>query len=463
MNPLSEQLDALPTDLASYRPLIVKAAAIQDWRNQMRAEASAVMVSDTIEMQLRDLVKTRQPSRHLTPAAIRELIAAELAGRAAVAYGVWVYYPWSRRLVHLLDEPEFVELRTNRNCYKITPAEQSLLATKRLGVIGLSVGQAVSLVLALERSFGELRLADFDTLDLSNLNRLRSGVHNLGLPKVIATAREIAEIDPFLKVVCFPQGITSEAMEPFLLENGKIDLLIEECDSIDQKIEIRLASRRHRIPVLMETSDRGLVDIERFDLEPDRPIFHGAIEDLDPSELRGLTNDEKVPYVLKIIGVDTISTRMRASLLEVEQSVSTWPQLASAVAMGGAVAADVARRILLGQSQISGRFFVDLEEIIPDRDRDQDPAPVQQTPENLPTASYRELASLLPGPGAGRALPLEPGAFRRQFATLEMAMDAKAAVPVSDQVPILVAGRLLLPRSNSGTGRGGGKPGSLRA
>src|SRR5262249_35954029 len=109
----------------------------------------------------------------------------------------------------------------------------------------------------------------------------------------------------------------------------------------------------------------GLLDIERFDLEPERPIFHGAVGDLDPTRLRGLTTEEKVPYVLKIIGADTISARLRASLLEVEQSISTWPQLASAVAMGGAVAADIARRILLDQHRSSGRFFVDVDDIVP--------------------------------------------------------------------------------------------------
>ena len=31
----------------------------------------------------------------------------------------------------------------------------------------------------------------------------------------------------------------------------------------------------------MATSDRGLVDVERFDLEPHRPILHGLLGDLD--------------------------------------------------------------------------------------------------------------------------------------------------------------------------------------
>src|SRR5690606_500097 len=115
----------------------------------------------------------------------------------------------------LLDEAEFVAMRTNRNQYKITQEEQDVLATRKIGVIGLSVGQSIALTLAMERVCGELRLADFDTAELTNLNRIRTGVHNLGLHKTIIAAREIAEIDPFLKVLIFSEGVTDENIDPF--------------------------------------------------------------------------------------------------------------------------------------------------------------------------------------------------------------------------------------------------------
>ena len=333
--------------------------------DQLLRETAQVAVADTIRRQLAELIKTRNPARRFAAPELDELVDRAFGGRPEFEYGAWAYYPWSGRLVHLLDADEFAELRTNRNTYKIAPRERERLAGKRIGVVGLSVGQSVALVLALERAFGELRLADFDTLDLSNLNRLRAGVHQIGIPKVLVTAREIAEIDPYLNVVGFFDGVTDANVETFLGEPEPLDLLVEECDSLDLKVAIRHAARRRRIPVLMDTSDRGLLDIERFDLEPERPIFHGLVGDLNPAGLRGLTTEEKVPHVLRIIGERTISTRLRASLLEVEQTISTWPQLASSVAMGGAVAADVARRMLLGQHTASGRFFVDVDEIVP--------------------------------------------------------------------------------------------------
>lgn len=134
--------------------------------NLLQSKAG-ITVYDTLYTQLRDLIRTRHPSRKISRQELDTLAREHLGPIPAEEYGLWFYYPWSMRLVHLLDEDEFVELRTNRNRYKITPDEQIQLSRKIVGVVGLSVGQSVALTLAMERSFGELRLADFDVLDLS--------------------------------------------------------------------------------------------------------------------------------------------------------------------------------------------------------------------------------------------------------------------------------------------------------
>lgn len=128
------------------------------------ADAS-VTVHDSLQRQLRELVQTRRPDRTLSPKEAVEGVARLLLGSPAAEAGTWAYYPWSRRLVHVLNREEFIELRTSRNRYLITAAEQAKLAEKRVGIVGLSVGQSVALALALERTGGELRLADHDTLD----------------------------------------------------------------------------------------------------------------------------------------------------------------------------------------------------------------------------------------------------------------------------------------------------------
>ena len=324
-----------------------------------------ITLVDYILDQITEFVKLQHPEKRFSTEELKEATKKHIGGTDLNEYGVWVYYPWSRRIVHVLDEKEFIDVRTSRNQYKITKEERDILASKKVGIIGLSVGQSVSVTLAMERICGELRLADFDLLELTNLNRIRTGVHNLGLAKVYSVAREIAEIDPFLKVVCFPKGLSEENLDDFFTNGGNLDLLVEESDGFDIKILSRFKARELKIPVIMEASDRCMVDVERFDLEPDRKILHGIVKHLDVATLKSLkTNEEKIPYMLDILGLGTTTPRLRASMLEMQQTITTWPQLASAVTMGGGITADVSRRMLLNQFTDSGRYYVDIDQLI---------------------------------------------------------------------------------------------------
>ena len=352
----------------SFRPLIYHIGNVVDKKSvEELLQTDNILIYDEIYDQVKELVKSRHPSVKLKDADYKELIPKHLGGTPMEEYGVWVYYPWSFKLVHMLDEKEFIEVRTNRNKYKITENEQMQLATKTIGVVGLSVGQSIAITLAMERVCGHIKLADFDTAELSNLNRLRTGLHNLGLRKTVIAAREIAEIDPYLKVTIFNDGLTDANINDFFTKDGKLDILVEVCDGLDIKVISRFKARELRIPVVMDTNDRGMMDVERFDLEPERAIFHGLAGDLDPSKIKGLSNEDKVPYILKMIGAETISTRLKASMMEVEQSINTWPQLASSVTLGGGLTTDVCRRILLDQYHDSGRYYVDLDVLIADK------------------------------------------------------------------------------------------------
>jgi nitroreductase len=273
----------------------------------------------------------------------------------------WVYYPWRRAVVRLLGPKAFAQLRLDRNHNKVTREEQARLRTLSVGVVGVSAGHSIAHVLAMEGLVGELRLADFDTIELSNLNRIPVSVLDLGVNKAVVAARRIAEIDPYLRVSVIPEGITTENLGAFL---DGLDLVIEECDSLDVKFLVREAARARGIPVVMETSDRGVLDVERYDLEPERPLFHGLLGDMDSSTLAGLSVAEKSPFVLRLLGASDVSARGAASFFELGQSVSGWPQLASEVTLGAATAAVAVRRFGLGGDLPSGRVRFDVEEIL---------------------------------------------------------------------------------------------------
>lgn len=270
----------------------------------------------------------------------------------------WVYYPWRRTLVRILGPVGFRRLRYDRNRNKITSEEQERLSLLTIGVVGLSVGQSVAYVLALEGACGTLRLADHDHIELSNLNRIPVSVLDLGLNKATVAARRIAELDPYLPVEVWCEGVVPEKVEQFV---SGLDVVIDECDSLDIKLQLRTEAARCGIPVLMSTSDRGLLDIERFDRNPGRPPFHGLLGDLDPEILEGMSNRDKVPYMLRMLGAEDLSARAAASLIEVSETLETWPQLAGDVFLGAATVVAAIRRIAVGAPLRSGRCRIDID------------------------------------------------------------------------------------------------------
>lgn len=264
----------------------------------------------------------------------------------------WAYYPWRRMVVAILGLRGFRAVRLDRNRHLITAEEQRALHALRVGVVGLSAGHAIAYTLAAEGACGTLRLADFDKIELSNLNRVPVGVFDIGLNKAMIAARRIAELDPYLAVDLVTSGLSPESVDEFL---DGLDVVIEECDSLDIKVILRQAACARGVPVLMATSDRGLVDVERYDVEPGRPIFHGLLGDIDADKLCGLTTKDKVPHVLNILDCQELSARCAASMIEVDQTLWGWPQLAGDIWVGAATVAEAVRRIGLGEPLESGR------------------------------------------------------------------------------------------------------------
>jgi hypothetical protein len=348
-----------------YQPVFFNLQNPQEKQNLKKLidEQKVAFIHDEIYTQLEELIKCKNPSVKLNKEETKSLIDIYVNGIKLENYGVWVFYPWSKKLVHLLNKDEFIEVRTNRNKNKITVEEQAKLQAKTIGVVGLSVGQSIALTLAMERTCGELRLADFDTAELSNLNRIRTGVHNLGISKTVLAAREIYEIDPFLKVKIYSEGLTNENMGDFFLKDGKLDLFVEVCDSLEIKIDSRIKARELNVPVVMDTNDRGMLDIERFDLEPERNIFHGYLDKFIINNKISVTVANKADILMSILSFDKLSERMQLSMAQIGKSINTWPQLASSVVLGGAITTDICRRILLGEHTDSGRYYVDLDYI----------------------------------------------------------------------------------------------------
>jgi molybdopterin/thiamine biosynthesis adenylyltransferase len=325
-------------------------------------------VVDSVREQLAELYHIRHPELIGTTADKSEtdLFASSVAGGETDRFGTWVYYPWNGYLVHFLPEPLHTELRTSRNRNLITGHEQTLYRNARVGIAGLSVGNSIMGALLYTGGPARMKLADHDELSASNTNRIRAGFTKLGHKKTHVAAMEIYETDPYAELSLYDNGLNPENLEEFL-GSPKLDLLVEEMDSIYLKIRIRLIARKLQIPVVMaaDNGDGVVLDVERFDLDPSYPLFHG---DVPEKELVAVT--EKTPkqeaarMITRWVHPENVAVRMKESLLSLGKTLYTWPQLGTAAFTAGTMVAYTVRQILSGADIRSGKYLYSPDELL---------------------------------------------------------------------------------------------------
>ncbi|OGZ96399.1 MAG: hypothetical protein A2679_00055 [Candidatus Sungbacteria bacterium RIFCSPHIGHO2_01_FULL_54_26] len=278
--------------------------------------------------------------------------------------GRWVYFPWLSALSHILEDKEFQMVRTARNRNLITADEQKKFYNSVIGIAGLSVGNSVALAIVLSGGGRHMRLADYDRLALSNTNRIRAGVESLGVSKAEMTARQIYALNPYARIDLFPEGLTDQNMKKFFEGPPKANVIIEEIDNLAIKHRVREYAKRLGIPVIMGTDDgdNAVVDIERYDLYPKTPIFHGRLGKVSYEELNALPKMKAGFTVARHVGPENVPLRMQESLAEIGKTIVTWPQLGGSALLNACALAYCSRKILTGQPLVSNRAIISLDE-----------------------------------------------------------------------------------------------------
>ncbi len=346
-----------------YLPTLLDPRNPDDWKRIVSFKNNDhVRVVDHMDEFLRELFAIRHPETiktGISDAAVSHF-SQTIAGDARVReqFGMWVFFPWNNTLVHVLPESLHTELRTSRNRNLVTGQEQQRYYESSVGVAGLSVGNSVVMSLVHTGGAKDLRIADHDVLSGSNTNRIRTGFDSVGLKKSTIVAREVFAVNPYARLTVFDEGVTVENIHRFLTHPAPLQVVIDEMDSLYLKIQLRLAARALRIPVIMaaDNGDGIVVDIERYDMNPSYPLMHGSVAEHD---LVSIAPDTARPVAAKIIsswvGPENIDSRMKSSLLELGSTLYTWPQLGNAAFMAGAVLSYVARRIILGHPVVGGK------------------------------------------------------------------------------------------------------------
>jgi molybdopterin/thiamine biosynthesis adenylyltransferase len=107
--------------------------------------------------------------------------------------------------------------RTDRNIGWITPTEQEILRNSVVGIAGTGGMGGLLAAMLTRLGVGEIRIADTETFDISNINRQFAAMRTtIGKSKALETARLIREISDDVTLVVYPEGITPSTVDSFL-------------------------------------------------------------------------------------------------------------------------------------------------------------------------------------------------------------------------------------------------------
>ena len=346
------------------KPTILQEGSYGDVDLESLNQSSIRQTKDIHISQLRELFEITHPELIGEPNFSQEQ-AKFVESRTGSLRGDWVYYPWSGTLVHCVGKDDYHLLRTNRNRELITQAEQRNLAGANIAIAGLSVGSNIALNLAYQGIASTLWLFEFDTLETTNLNRVKARLRDIGETKLDIVAQQLYELDPWIQINGQSHGLTEENIAQVLNTANKIDIFFEMIDDFEMKVRLRQKAKERGVPVVVAANlgDSLLVDIERYDLDPDLPIFNGLLGRL-PDNILQSPEADKNEYAVKMVGKENIPPRALDSVKQIGKTLVGRPQLSSTVSINGGLSAYIARQIILGNPLPSGRYKIDLSQVL---------------------------------------------------------------------------------------------------
>ena len=327
---------------------------------------AAALRVDALGSSLRELFYIEHPDVQKSDRSADERIREFVAGSRNLD-SVWVYYPWRKCAIRIPSEETYTRLRTARNRNLITESEQSAYRGSLIGIAGLSVGSSALYALTATGGPKKMKLADPDTIEITNLNRIRATLADVGASKTDVAARCVWELDPFAELELWREGVGASTLQKFITD-PRLDIFIDEMDDIELKFSARDICKKERIPVIMATDngDGAILDVERFDVEPSRPIFHGRVT-IPEGGIRIGDRAQFIELANSIIDPNHFTDRQRSSVVSIGTELSGVPQLATAAAIAGAALAWAVRQIATDGELPSGRYIIGCEQLLATR------------------------------------------------------------------------------------------------
>jgi molybdopterin/thiamine biosynthesis adenylyltransferase len=239
-------------------------------------------------------------------------------------------------------EQQFRTAAFSRNIGLLTEEEQERLKQVTVAIPGLGGVGGSHLICLARAGIGRFHLADFDTFDMVNVNRQYGArIPDMGRPKLDVLAEEALEVNPYVELKKFPEGVTRENLASFL---KGVQVVVDGLDFFAVDERRMLFMEAHRLGIFVITAGPMGFSSSLLVFDPDRSPDFDTYFDIRTE----MTKKQRLAAFA--VGLSPRPTHLSyIDMSKVDLEAEIGPSLGSACYLCTAMAVTETLRIVLGR------------------------------------------------------------------------------------------------------------------
>lgn len=323
--------------------------------NLLKELGEDVEIEDTFSYWLGELFRIRNPQLDFRTDSAQEAENEYIRYRNNHYDGVWIYFPWKKKLVHLPADDEFNEVFYSRNYPSISKETQKRLGEITVAIAGLSVGSNIAID-QLRTGVRKFHLADFDFISPSNLQRMSGAtIFDIGKNKAQNLAEYLYSLNPYIDIKLYSNGVDDSNIEDFM----KADICFDEVDNILLKIKLRQEQKRNGKTIIAMGTDLEFNPPFEFEFPDDPQIFNGRVKpEVIETLLKGPRSaKEWIRNASLVMGLENLPTSVLQNFINVYKDIQNYnSQLGATCSAVSAKAAYFTIQVASGNIEKLQRF-----------------------------------------------------------------------------------------------------------
>ena len=178
----------------------------------------------------------------------------------------------------------------------IEEEKYNLIKQKVVLIVGIGGVGGYTIETLVRSGIENLILIDYDTFELSNINRqLYANINTINKKKIEVAKENILQINPNAKIITIDKKLNKDNIN--ILDKYKIDYIIDACDDIEVKKELILKSIKNKIKIISSMGTGNKLNPTLFEISDIRKTEYDPIA----KKIRKFVKDNHIKEKIMVV------------------------------------------------------------------------------------------------------------------------------------------------------------------